>query len=96
MEDIILQNMKVKLKLNPGERGRRVKTVETIIEEIPWKAPPKQNEIVLLATKRDEKDIHLLIRNAGGKWDKKNKVWKISYGDAAAIGLKSRIVDEND
>jgi ATP-dependent protease HslVU (ClpYQ) ATPase subunit len=113
------QNLKVRLTLNPGDRGtkklvnefgdklicvryrydekrgRRLKTVETIVEDIPWKAPPGNNNEVFVKAKWNEKDLHLLIKNAGGKYDKNLKLWKIAYGDAMTLGLKSRIVDKN-
>lgn len=111
--------MKVKLKLNPGDRGTkklvaqygeklvcvryrydekrgmRLKTVETIVEEIPWTPPPPSNINVSIKTKVSEKDLHQQIRNAGGKWDRQSKVWTLTYSKVAALGLESRIVGQD-
>lgn len=71
---------------------KRFKTVEIIVDVIPWKPPPSKNTIVFLKTKVTEKKLHQLIRNTGGKWNKDKKVWSIPFGSAVKIGLKSRIV----
>ena len=110
--------MKVKLKLNPGdrgtkkpvaqygaklvgvryrydeERGRRLKTIELINEDIPWHQVPAKSSIVSVKTKISGKELHQKIRNAGGKWDRVKKVWKMTYGEAVNLGLGKRIVEE--
>ena len=78
------------------ELRKRFKTVEVIVEEISWKPPPPKNTIVSLKVKVTEKELHLLIRNAGGRWDKDKKLWRMPYGMAAGLGLKERIVASGD
>jgi hypothetical protein len=58
------------------ERGRRYKTVATIIEDIPWKASPGKNEMVFVKAKWNEKDLHSLLRNAGGDGTRKRNSGK--------------------
>jgi len=110
--------MKVKLKLNPGdrgtkklvaqygeklvcvryrydeERGRRLKTIELIIEDIPYRQVPAKSTKVSVKTQISEKELHQMIRNAGGRWDREKKVWKMTYGEAVKLGLRDRVVGE--
>jgi hypothetical protein len=69
-------------------RKIRAKTVELIVEQIPWTG---LNTPVFLKVHWDEKEIQGQIKNAGGKWDKTRKVWILEYKKAEALGLKSRI-----
>jgi len=108
--------MRVRLKLNPGDRGtkkllaeygdklvcvryrydemrgRRLKTVETIIGVKHWKPPCQKERQVFVKTRWNEKTLHQKIRNAGGKWDKEKKGWKLSFKEAVALGIEERIV----
>ncbi len=74
--------------------AKRYKTVELIVEEIPWKPRPHPDDPVFLRIGWDEKIAQERIRHAGGKWDRTKKLWKIAYGKAKELGLRSRIQEE--
>lgn len=107
--------MRVKLKLNPGDKGakklsaeygdrlvcvryrydkaaaKRYKTVELVVEEIPWTPPPIPGDPVFLKIAWNEKNEQELIKQAGGKWDRDRKLWQLAYNKAKELGLKARI-----
>lgn len=74
--------------------AKRYKTVELIVEEIPWNPPPQPDDTVFLKIGWDEKGAQERIRHAGGKWDRTKKLWKIAYGKATELELRSRIQEE--
>lgn len=60
--------------------GKRVKTVEIVIEENDWLPPPQRfavDEIVWLRTGFVDHTVKRNIQAAGGKWDGKRCVWSI-------------------
>jgi hypothetical protein len=76
------------------ERQKRYKTVELIVDEVDWKPKlrrPKANEIIAVWTDWNEKALQQRIRQAGGKWDSKNAVWRLRYDQVRALGLEKRI-----
>ena len=82
-------------------RKRRYKTVELIVDEIPWIAKKKSSKqagsykeerIVAVQVDYAEKHIRTIVKNAGGKWNSEDKVWSLSYRKAVEIGLEKRIV----
>ncbi len=83
------------------ERRKRYKTVELIVDEVPWvgdtwstklKEPSKSNKIVSVRVGYGEKDIRNLVKEAGGKWNSTEKIWSIPYRKAVEFGLEKRIV----
>lgn len=76
-------------------RKKKLKTVELIVEEkeskklktqIPW------NKIVKVKIKYGEINLARLVKQAGGKWNTKEKVWEICYGEVKSLGLTHRLV----
>jgi len=43
-------------------------------------------------------EVHIgkLIRSAGGRWNKKIKLWELPLSDVEALGLEDRIVKKGD
>ncbi|HDH10589.1 MAG TPA: hypothetical protein ENG83_00010 [Nitrospirae bacterium] len=83
------------------ERKKRYKTVELIVEEIPWvknngQANPgssaKSDTIVSVRVGYGERHIRSLVKEAGGKWNSTEKVWALPYRKAVEFGLEKRIV----
>jgi hypothetical protein len=79
------------------ERKTRCKTIEIVIDEIPW--PPSHRPPSLRPT--DEVDIRLTyderalreaVKHHGGRWNPQTKTWTIEYSDALALRLTDRIV----
>lgn len=71
----------------------KVKTVELIVDEGIWKKTKKlhPNKIVLVRIDYGEIDLAMVVKNSGGKWNKRERAWEISYGMAKALGLEQRI-----
>ena len=83
------------------ERQRRYKTVELIVDEIPWnpgarparKKPSRAlDDRVGIRVEWNETELREQIKGAGGIWRPKQKLWEISYAKVSAMGLDDRIV----
>jgi len=44
----------------------------------------------------DEKTLGITVKAAGGRWNRKKKLWEIPYQDALDLGLENRIIWEED
>ena len=76
------------------KQQKRFKTVEIIVEEIPW--TPKQKKIdktaiVDLRIGYGEMELRRKVRSAGGKWNRAKQLWEIAYEQALSLGLENRI-----
>ena len=77
------------------KRKIKLKTVELIAEEKPWKTDKKKihpNKTVLLRVEYGEIHIGRLVRAAGGRWNRDKKLWELPYREATELGLTDRIV----
>lgn len=77
-------------------REVRLKTVEIVVEEKPWKPDRSKisgRKVVSLGVDINETGIRQRIKQAGGKWNRIKKVWELPYSQVVALGLKDRIVD---
>jgi len=79
------------------ERKVRIKTVELIVETVPWttrhrvsrlQAERKANVRVAF----NETDLRRKILSAGGIWIAEWKVWELEWGKVVALGLRRRVV----
>ena len=78
-------------------KGRRVKTVELIVEETsytPGAVSYKPQTIVGLQIGFAEVEIKRLVKAAGAKWNPLQRVWEIRYDKAVVLELTARIVPE--
>jgi len=81
------------------ERKRKIKTVELIIDESPLTFNPSKipmNKIMQLTVAYGEVHVGKLIRDAGGRWNRKEKLWQLPYGEVLALGLENRIVNKGE
>ena len=87
----------VRYRYDP-EKQKRYKTVELIIDEIPWQPKPKRKEladkIVRLRIGIKERNLQKSVKAVGGIWKPKEKLWHLPYEKAAMLQLQSRIVPE--
>ena len=83
----------VRYRYDP-EQEIKTKTVELIVEKSSWKPKNKTppHKIVRLRIEYGEKQLGLLVRAAGGRWNKEKKVWEIPCREVKALGLEDRIV----
>ncbi len=81
------------------ERKRKIKTVELIIDESPLTFNPSKipmNKIMQLTVAYGEVHVGKLIRAAGGRLNRKEKLWQLPYGEVLALGLENRIVNKGE
>jgi hypothetical protein len=74
---------------------KRFKTVEIIVEEVPWTPKPKPVKpatIIAVRVEYGEVELGRRVKSAGGKWNPAKRVWEIRYDQAIALGLEERIV----
>lgn len=81
-----------------AQRKRKFKTIELIVDEAPWSAEHKRipkNKIVGVRVEYGEITLGRIVRAAGGRWNRRKKVWELPYGDVKALGLTHRIVSDD-
>ena len=80
------------------ESGRRLKTVELIVESVPWaprarKPRRRDDEIVAVRIAWDETDLRERAKRLGAVWRPAQKVWEMHWSDARRLGVANRVVD---
>lgn len=80
-------------------KKQRWKTVELIIEQSVWE-PPKPtwqaDTLVALRVTAQEREVRQQVKAAGGKWNSREVVWELPYGQVVTLGLTARIVTKRD
>ena len=77
------------------QNSKKITTVELIVEEKNWNGGKKKiphNKIMGVRVMYGEKEIASLVKHAGGKWNRKEQVWELPYGEALSLGIEDRIV----
>ncbi|MEJ2616012.1 MAG: hypothetical protein P8Z35_13725 [Ignavibacteriaceae bacterium] len=78
-----------------NKKNKKLTTVEIIVEEKVWERRINKiplNKIMPIIVMYNEIDISKLVKNAGGRWNIKEKVWELPYGEILSLGLEDRIV----
>jgi hypothetical protein len=78
-----------------AQQKKRFKTVELIVAEWAWEPPaPRRpaDQIVALRIGFAEVALRERVKQAGGKWNPRQKVWELCYGHVVALNLEARIV----
>ena len=76
------------------QQRKKIKTVELIEEESDWQPNPGRipaNKIVKVTVAYGEIEVGRMIRNIGGKWNRKEKVWELPYLHVVNLGLQNRL-----
>ena len=73
------------------DAGRRLKTVELVVESIPWKSKARrlrrgEDDIVCVRIAWHEADLRRRARNLGAVWRPAHKLWEMKRGGRAADG----------
>jgi hypothetical protein len=66
-------------------------TVELLVQSSPIR--PRTVKIVGIKTESHERELHTLIRTAGGNWDAKARLWRLPRRVARILSLLDRIVE---
>ena len=80
-----------------AQRKKRFKTVELIVAERAWEPPPPRCAAEALVGGRvgfAEVEVRDQVKQAGGKWNRRRKVWELRYEHVVALKLEARIVEE--
>jgi len=67
------------------------------VEEVDWEPRSRRygdEEVVAVRVGWEEKALQRRVREAGGRWDRGAKVWRLRYDRVVALGLEDRIVEE--
>jgi hypothetical protein len=72
----------VRYKYNIAKK-EKIKTIELIVKRQPWEPEGKKipvNKIVSIRIYIDELELRQKVKMLSGRWNSKEKVWKIAYG----------------
>ena len=78
--------------------GRRLKTVELVIEAVPWipksRSPRRQDDdVVYVRIAYHETELRERAKRLGAIWRAPQKLWEITYRDSKRLGIAGRIVE---
>lgn len=77
------------------KQGRRIKTVEIVVEETPVKSPGyKDADIVKVSVGFEEIELREKLRSIRARWNTHLKVWFVPYRLIRGTQLESRIIDQ--
>jgi len=74
--------------------GKRLKTVELIVEATDWTPPPPRyvpEDIVSLRISASDMRLRTLVKSAGGRWNPEVQLWFVKYGIIAGGPLENHI-----
>ena len=80
-----------------AQQKKRFKTVELIVAEWAWEPPAPRlpaDQRVALRIGFAEVALRERVKQAGGKWNPRQKVWELCYGHVVALNLEARIAEE--
>jgi hypothetical protein len=79
-------------------RKKRFTTVELIVDEADWmpRSRPASDQIVGVRVDVTERDLQKRIKQAGGTWNRRKKVWYVQYDTVVEFGLQARMVSETE
>ena len=80
-----------------AQRKKRFKTVELIVAEREWEPPAPRfaaDAIVGVRVGFAEVEVREQVKQAGGKWNRRRRVWEMRFDQVVALKLEARIVEE--
>ncbi len=83
-----------------GKTGRRFKTVELIVEAVPWRPRARHprrrdEEIVAVPIAWQESDLRERAKRLGAIWRPAQRLWEITWGDVKRLGLTDRVAQSD-
>ena len=80
-----------------AQRKKRFKTVELMVAERDWDSPAPRctaDTMVGVRVGFAEAAMRERVKQAGGKWNRRRKVWDMRDDQVVALQLEARIVEE--
>jgi hypothetical protein len=82
--------------LYDAKSGRRLKTVELVIESVTWHPRPRRprrhdDEIVAVRIAYQETELRERAKRLGAVWRPVQKLWEIAWRDAKRLGIADRV-----
>jgi hypothetical protein len=82
--------------LYDAKGGRRLKTVELIVESVPWQPRARHprrhdDEIVAVRISFQETELRERAKRLGAVWRPAQKLWEIAWRDAKRLGIADRV-----
>ena len=83
--------------LYDAEKGCRHKTIELIVETVPWepnarRARKQDEEIIIVRIGYEETDLRERAKRLGAIWRPAQKLWEMRWLDAKRLGIEGRVV----
>ena len=75
-----------------AEAGRRYTTVELVVDEGPVPIDKRTPSVVHLRVDYDERALQQAIRQQGGVWDRKLRVWRVRRDAVLSLQLQNRVL----
>jgi hypothetical protein len=80
--------------------GLRLKTVELVVESVPWHPRPRHlrrrdDEIVAVRIAWAETDLRERAKRLGALWRPAHKVWEITWANAKRLGISDRVAQKD-
>ena len=79
--------------------GVRHKTVELIVETLPWRSRSRvprrdAHDMVGVRIGFPETELRERVKNAGGIWRARQRLWELDWKTVRELGLQDRVVSE--
>ncbi len=75
-------------------RRKRYKTVELIVDEVPWEPAADPNETVSVSVAYEEFDLRRRVKAVGGRWNPEVRRWVLPRHVAEDLELEERIAPD--
>jgi hypothetical protein len=79
------------------EHSRRLKTVELVVEEKPWRGRARRprrddHELVDVRIEWRETELRTAVKKAGAMWRPKRRLWEMPWRVVRVLSLEHRVV----
>jgi hypothetical protein len=79
--------------------AQRLKTVELVVEAVPWKTRPRKarrqdDDVVYVRIAYHETELRERAKRLGAHWRAPQRLWEITYRDSKRLGIEGRIVEQ--
>lgn len=84
------------IAMMPSNSGKS-RVWKSLLTKVPWQPDPQRipaNKLMSLIGEYSKVEVRSAIRATGGRWNPRQKVWKLAYKEVVALGLTDHIVQE--